>query len=779
MSRVYAHTTDGPEEKWETLEEHLAAVGGRAGVLARKFGAAEYGRAAGLLHDLGKAKPEWQRFLRGLHPTIPHAGEGARAAVEHYTRFHRPSRSEIGKLLAFAIAGHHSGLANGVVAGAGLTPLDERLAAAEQIAPLPQLPALEADPAPLRGASKDPFAWAFFIRMLFSALIDADRLETEKFDGASRGLPDLRADPPLLSALKPALDDHLAEKFGSTPSADELALLRAEVLADCRTAALLKPGLFTLTVPTGGGKTLSSLAFALDHAAHHAGRFDRVITVIPFTSIIDQTADVFRSALGDADAVLEHHSAFDDEKLDRYLAGESNYGRERLRLAAQNWDRPVVVTTAVQFFESLFANSPKRCRKLHNIARSVIVLDEAQTLPLKLLRPSVAALKELVRGYGCSIVLCTATQPALTKEAFLRASPASPPPKEMLDLAQVREIVRPDRNLDVRLRRVQACTAGTFGDDALVQAIGATSKGLIIVNNRRHARELLDAMRKAGLDGARHLTTAMTAAHRQHALAQIREDLKDDRPVRLVSTSLIEAGVDISFSAVWRAFAGLDQIVQAAGRCNRNGELGLLGGRLTIFEPEAKEGRGTPRALEQNAAATERVLARGLDPMSPEAVHAYFEELLWCRDDDGQWQALDDAKVGESGRRGIMRAFKEDADRMNFAFADIASAFRMIEEAMVPVIIPASIDPIAGVAADVLDSIPHVAGIGGVMRALQRHIVQVPREARMALIDAGSAAPIAPQKYAEQFVRLTNPDLYTSEAGFNWDDSRYRAVLMM
>ncbi|MEW5963039.1 MAG: CRISPR-associated helicase Cas3' [Pseudomonadota bacterium] len=776
--KPYAHSTDGSEAEWEGLEDHLLSVGGRAATLAGKFGAAEYGRAAGLLHDLGKAKPEWQRYLRKLRPTIPHAGEGARAAVERYAQLHRPSRAAIGRLLAFAIAGHHAGLANGIAAGGGLTPLNERLENAEQMEPLLDLPALDADPAPLRGAAKGIFAWAFFIRMLFSALVDADRLETERFEHNAKGSPDLRTPPPL-GPLKSILDAHLANRFGNCPSVDELAALRAEVLADCRTAADYAPGLFTLTVPTGGGKTLSSLAYALDHAVHHAGYFDRVIYVVPFTSIIDQTADVFRVALGNADAILEHHSAFDDDKLDHRLAKEDNYGRERLRLAAQNWDRPVVITTAVQFFESLFANSAKRCRKLHNIARSVIVLDEAQTLPLKLLRPCVAALKELARGYGCSVVLCTATQPALTKEAFQGASPMSPPPREMLDRAQVREIVQPNRNLYQRLQRVQPNVAGTLSDDALVEQIADTSKGLIIVNNRRHARELFEAMRNAGLDGARHLTTAMTAAHRQHALAEIRADLKDGRPVRLASTSLIEAGVDISFEAVWRAMAGLDQIVQAAGRCNRNGELGPFGGRLTIFEPEAKEGRGTPPELEQNAAATARVLRGGIDPLSPEAVQAYFEELLWCRDDDGQWKALDDAKVGDSGKRGIMRAIEDGGPKLNFPFADIAAAFRMIEETMVPVIVPASIDAVAGIADEILDRIPYVEGIGGIMRDLQRHIVQVPRKARDALIEARSAAPIAPDKYAEQFVRLTNPDLYTTEAGLNWDDPAYRDVLMI
>ena len=775
--RVYAHTTDGPESTWETLDDHLNAVGTRAEALAAKFGAADYGLAAGLLHDLGKAKPQWQRYILGKGGSVPHAGEGARAAVEHFTRPCKPSRAPIGRLLAFAIAGHHAGLANGVMAGGGLTTLDDRLDEADQITSGIDLPVLDADPAPMRAAFGEPFAAAFFIRMLFSALVDADRLATEAFERAAKVLPDLRTRSEL-SPLKPALDAHLAKRFGGSTSGDELAKLRAQVLADCREAARREPGLFTLTVPTGGGKTLSGLAFALDHAAHHAGLFDRVITVIPFTSIIDQTAQVYRKALGDDDAILEHHSAFDDDKFDAELAKERNYGRDRRILATQNWDRPIVVTTAVQFFESLFANSPKRCRKLHNIARSVIVLDEAQTLPLKLLRPCIAALTELVRGYGCSVVLCTATQPAFTKQAFMQASEMGPPPPEMPESSKVREIIAPDRNLHARLKRVRAEQAGILDDAALVEALAGVPQGLVIVNSRRHARDVFDAMRVAGLDGARHLTTAMTAAHRQYALDRIREDLRNNRPVRLVSTSLIEAGVDVSFAAVWRATAGLDQIVQAAGRCNRNGELGPLGGRLVIFEPEEKDGRQAPAELKQNAEATRRVLAVVDDPLSPAAVEAYFQELLWCRDDAGRWEALDDVIVGELGQRGIMRAIRDDGLRANFRFADIAAAFRMIEQTMMPVIIPASIDPIAGVDDELLKSIPHVEGIGGVLRKLQRHVVQIPRRARDALIKATSASVIAQDKYAEQFVQLTNNSLYTTDAGLTWDDPTYRDAII-
>ena len=637
------------------------------------------------------------------------------------------------------------------------------------------LPVFEKAPAPLLSAKADPFAWAFFTRMLFSALVDADRLATEEWCNEASNDPTWRGWPGTLAELKQALDRHLEEKFGGKSDSSSLARLRDEVLQDCRAAARHPQGLFSLTVPTGGGKTLSSLAFALDHAVHHKGKIDRVIYVIPFTSIIDQTAEVFRKALGDADAILEHHSAFEEEKLKPWLNREEDIGPEKLRLAAQNWDRPIVVTTAVQFFESLFASSPGRCRRLHNVARSVVILDEAQTLPLKLMRPCLAALKELARAYGASVVLCTATQPAVTKEEFATVA-SSRPPAEALD--KVHEIIRRRRDLHGRLNRVRAEVAGTLTDAQLADALSRIDRGLVIVNNRRHARELLDLLKKACHDSARHLTTAMTAAHRQHVLRAIHQDLADRRSVRLVSTSLIEAGVDVSFDAVWRAWAGLDQIVQAAGRCNRNGELGEYGGRLVIFSPEAKEGRATPPELKQNAESARRVLREGIDPLAPAAVQDYFRELLWTRDDGGYWRQLDAAKVGDIERAGIMMAIDATKYGLNFPFADIARAFRMIEEVMVPVIIPASINEEAGAPKALVDSIPYANSAGGIARELQRHIVQIPRKARLALIGTGSAVVIAGEKFGEQFVLLANPDLYSREAGLDWDDPTFRTALV-
>ncbi len=766
-TQLFAHTDLGREP--ELLSKHASNVAEKARTLAEKFDAADLGFAAGLLHDLGKAKPEFQAYLLGLRSSEPHAADGALFARTHYaTRYPPPFKAPIGRLLAFPIAGHHAGLANGNEAGSGMLSLDERLDAARPVEPWfsrDELPALTRAPRPLVAAGRDPFGWAFFVRMVFSALVDADRLETERWYSECKPEAVPRGWSGQISDLRLALDQYLGREFGQSSPTSELARLRAEVLADCRAAADREQGLYSLTVPTGGGKTLSSLAFALDHAIRHG--LDRVIYVIPFTSIVEQTADVLRRALGDDDAILEHHSAFDDQAVARADEHDRDFGLIKLRQAAENWDRPIVVTTAVQFFESLFANKPGRCRKLHNIARSVVVLDEAQTLPLKLLRPCLAALNELSRGYRSSIVLCTATQPAVTRQAGLKAREA---------LEGVCEIVAEGRDLFKRLKRVRAEAGGTLSDAQLVGSLGAVGQGLVIVNNRRHARELFKDLETARIEGRRHLTTAMTAAHRQHVLAKIRVDLAEGKPVRLVSTSLIEAGVDVDFAAVWRAWAGLDQIVQAAGRCNREGKRGPEGGRLVVFEPEAREGRAPPRELAQNADTARRVLRDQPDLLSPEVVTAYFRELLWTREDGGHFRQLDAVKVGEREIAGIMKALDDTKSGLNFPFADIAQAFRLIDETMVPVIIPSPAHGIAGAPQELLDRIPHVTTTGGIARALQRHVVQVPRRAREALIKETAAHAIAREQLGDQFVVLDNPDLYSDACGLDWENPTFRRV---
>jgi CRISPR-associated endonuclease/helicase Cas3 len=548
------------------------------------------------------------------------------------------------------------------------------------------------------------------------------------------------------------LDAHLAD---FDPDRSLVARKRAEVLVACRQAAAQPPGLFSLTVPTGGGKTLSSLAFALDHAITHG--FDRVVYVIPFTSIIDQTAAVFREVLQDDDAVLEHHSAFDWER-----AAEDDEGRDglaKLRRAAENWDRPVVVTTAVQFFESLFSNKPGRCRKLHNLARAVIVLDEAQTLPLKLLRPCLAACGELQRGYGSSVVFCTATQPAVREEDGFTA------PER---LTGVTEIAPDPRGLYRALKRVRVRHAGRMTDGELAEAVAAEPQALVIVNTRRHARDLAEALAAAELPGARLLTTALTPVDRRAILEAVRADLKGGRPVRLVATSLIEAGVDVDFPAVWRASAGIDSLAQAAGRCNREGRQGPEGGRVTVFEPEEGQHRRPPPELKQFAEVAASVLRRHDDPLSLQAIADYFGELYWRR---GEGE-LDAAEVGAVS--GVMRALqdshalKPSCIRLDYPFADIAAAFRLIDDAQMPVIVPESPRAPRNAPADLIDGLKYAERLGGLARRLQPFIVQVPQRAHRALRQAGVIEAVRPDRFGEQFLLLADPARYSPQRGLDW-----------
>ncbi len=731
----YAHSVQGRDPAcWEPLDAHLLAVGRRAGRFAQAFDAAALARAAGLLHDLGKAKPAFQAYLRGECPSAPHSGEGARFASEHLGTW--------GRLIAYCIAGHHAGLPNGLghsEKGRPQTPLEERLKQAEMLEP-PEgisLPDITRSPAPLTNLPNDDlanFRLHFFTRMVFSALVDADFLETEAFYDRVEGRQRERGWQGALDDLVAALDAHLAT---FDPPEGDINRLRAEILNHVRAMAGEPPGLFTLTVPTGGGKTLTSLAFALDHARRHG--LERVIYVIPYTSIVEQTADVFREALKDADAVLEHHASFDLDGLDD--PGES----ERLKLAAQNWDRPVIVTTAVQFFESLFANRPSKCRKLHRLARSVIVLDEAQTLPLRLLRPCLAAVRELVRGYGVTVVLCTATQPALRKG---REGDGFPAP-EGIEPDEVRELAPEPPRLYEAFRRVRVRNAGEMSDEELAERLLAQEQVLAIVNSKEHARALFERLR--GAPGTTHLSTHMTARHRRHVLAWIRQRLKDKQPVRLVATSLIEAGVDVDFPEVWRQLAGIDSIAQAAGRCNREGRRE----RAEVFVFTSSEPYRIPADLEQFATVAAEVLREYPDPLSLQAVRAYFRRLF---QDRGQ-QALD--------AEGILHMLAEAGNQLHFPFADIAAAFRVIEENTVPIIITGGQ---WGLPLEEEERLHHVPHAGAIARALQPYQVQIPPSRRARLVAAGAAEAWRNEEFGDQFVFLRNERLYDEATGLSYEN---------
>jgi CRISPR-associated endonuclease/helicase Cas3 len=705
----------------------------------RRFGAESLAALAGRLHDLGKYGPDFQARLRDPTKRADHSTAGAVWAFQRLPAIWN-------RLLAHVVAGHHAGLKNDLLSPEGrietknfLLASVERAAQADGFA----LPQSVSGPVGMRRVKGEAgFQFAFLTRMIFSCLIDADRTAAAAFDARDDDAQEF--DHPSIAVLETALQVWMGQR-AAVPSL--LNTLRDNVLSAAITKAAEPQGVFTLTVPTGGGKTLTSLAFALAHAREH--KLDRVIVVIPFTSIIEQTAKVYREALGAlGGAVLEHHSAF--EMADEAKWAADRVGPDRLWLAMERWDSPIVVTTAVQFFESLFSDRPSRCRKLHSLARSVVVVDEAQTMPLPLLRPCVAALKELARNYGSTVVLCTATQPALAAPVFRGGF------KEPCELA-------PDvPGLFAALRRVTVRDIGVQDDSELAARIAASPQALCIVNRRSHARALFCAIRD--LPGARHLSTCMHSVHRARVLAEIRADLKDCRPCRVISTSLVEAGVDVDFPLVLRASAGLDQIAQAAGRCNREFRHSPHESEVLVF---AAPDYPAIQSLKVHAeSGAEMLRLHKDDPFAPTAMRAFFE-MLYSRKGNSQ---LD--------KHGVLEICDERKGDMNFPFESIAAAMRFIEDNMAPVIV-AKEEAEPGEVEELIRALRFAKSVGGIARRLGRYIVGVPRTARNAMIAAGVAEAIRKEEFEFQFVMLHNLDLYTPEIGLDWSDITFRKAEAM
>lgn len=696
MERILAHSPARGSDEWEPLADHLTRVAERAVRFGQPLGVSDLAHAAALLHDAGKLRSAFQAYIQDQGPRTDHSSYGAHLARERYGEFYGP-------LVAYAVAGHHAGLPDG---GRGDGCLESRIRAGREVrdtapwpdALLPLPEAVSVPPAVLQNVVQRPdsrgFSVSMLVRMLFSVLVDADFTATEHFCDPERSAARAR-DMPSLEALRGCLDTYLADLTASAATdaegrAADVQSQRAAILGHCRAAAEQAPGVFSLTVPTGGGKTLSSLAFALEHARRHGLR--RVIYVIPYTSIIEQMAEVFREALGDLkDAVLEHHSAAPPSR------GSEPIGPDRLRLAEENWDAPLVVTTSVQFFESLFAARPAACRKLHNLAQSVIILDEAQALPYQHLEPCIAALRELSEGYGASVVLCTATQPDFRQGRIFRAG-----------FGEVREIVPDPVALQEVFRRVRVEEAGALDDDALIDRLRAESQVLCIVDARRYAADVYAAL---GGEDAFHLSAAMSPAHRRKVLKDVRERLSNGAPCRLVATQVVEAGVDVDFPVVYRAAAGIDSLTQAAGRCNRNGKL-PDGGRFVIFTPRMTS---SLQDLKLRRDLARPILDRTDDPLGLEAVGAFFRDLFAVR-------------AGTMDACGILPGMEEGKGGMNFPFRSIAEKFHMIEQATRPVIVPWKDDDVNAMALvaelrrrDACDTLPDRA----LTRALQQVSVAV------------------------------------------------------
>lgn len=665
---------DGPDEcqgdtckKCETLERfhgHLNKVAWYAAKFAEDMfpagsqeakAARQWGCLAGLWHDLGKFSEKWQAYLRTKADT--HSDEIA-GKMDHSTAGAKHAATAfpvIGHILAFAIAGHHSGLLDTISEN---TCQEKRL---DQCVPdLSQVPSsildrdLPAFPSSI-AVDFSSASVAALSRMLFSCLVDADFLATESFMNPEQS----GRRPQNAGALFPEMLRLLEQKVSSFgPAVTPVAKSRSAVYGSCVEAATIPPGIFSLNVPTGGGKTLSSLAFALGHAIRHGQR--RVIYVIPFTSIIEQNAGVFEDVFAPLAApdsppvVLEHHSSLSPEKE-----------TERSRLAAENWDAPLVVTTAVQFYESLHAARTSSCRKLHNIANAVVILDEAQCLPVDYLRPCLESLRQLSSHYRTSVVLCTATQPAIHHR-----------PDFPIGLHDIRAIISDARSLSKELHRVRMVDRGMMTDSLLSAEISQTPQILVIVNTRKHAQKLFQLLPKGAENF--HLSALMCPQHRRAVLDEVRRRLAAGESVRLISTQLIEAGVDIDFPLVYRSLAGIDSIAQAAGRCNRNGRLSM--GETHIFRSEHQRAEAYFR---ETAQVADRVLALFENPLGLESVEKYFQ-LYYLAHNPANAPKWDTKDIG--GDFKLHRGSRKLP--MLFQFRSAAEKFRLIENEQVAVVIP-------------------------------------------------------------------------------------------
>lgn len=627
----------------------------------------DWGYLAGLWHDLGKFSAGFQERLKGAPLPVDHSTAGARhcSAIPHF-----------GPLISYLIAGHHVGLADGISLFFGdrsTKEIPDWLANA-QASGIPLDLALPNPPLTRLTAGND--AMAFMLRFFFSCLVDADFLATEAF--MNQNQTKLRADWPdgIISKMLPVLENHLSAKFANSEDTP-VNQARENVRQACFAAASHASGFFSLTVPTGGGKTLSSLLFALRHAHLHGHR--RIIYVIPFTSIIRQNADVFRQAFATLskelgrEIVLEHHSKFEPKP------NTDDNEQDRHRLASENWDAPIIVTTNVQFFESLFANRTSSCRKLHRIARSVIIFDEAQALPPRLLHPILRSLTCLVKDLGSTVVLCTATQPALDcRDGFTIGIPQH----------EITPIIQNEVALFQTLRRVEPENIGSLNDESLISHISNHASGgcLLILNTTKAAQTLHQKLSTHVT--ALHLSARMCPRHIMAVLARAKRYRKRDKPIVLVSTQLIEAGVDISFPVVYRAECGLDSFAQAAGRCNRNGELETSGeiGKVYLFAPSDHP---IPPGLGDIASAAIITRSQVLPNFSQselldlQAIRAYFEQAIWqAGQKTKNW---DDQNIVS----GDMACFEQKGFQPKaYKFKTAAERFRLIDSATHPVLIP-------------------------------------------------------------------------------------------
>lgn len=705
MNMLLAHGATDEHPEGQSIEAHLKGTGELAETFAAEFGAAANGKLCGLAHDIGKYSDEFQLRLRG-GKKVDHATAGAIECFKIKAAFE-----------AVCVIGHHSGLPNVGHKDADTTESQTffgRKLRAEQGG----IPDYRKNwnghialPQDYFRPSGRGFATAFYIRMLYSCLIDADYIDTETFMNGDAG----RGNYEPLSALCDKLTAYISKWNNPTR---EIDILRQKILNSCIEKASAPRGIFSLTVPTGGGKTVASMAFALNHAA--ANSMKRIIYVIPYTSIIEQNAKVFRDILGQEN-VVEHHSSVSYELSEN--ADELEY---RSALATENWDAPVIVTTAVQFFESLYANRSSKCRKLHNIANSVIIFDEAQMIPSNNLRPCVAAIAELVRAYNATAVLCTATQPAIDEM--------------LLEYSKKESVVELCPDVDgmfEKFRRTSFEKEGRLTTDELVSRLESQQQVLCIVNTRKFAQEVYEALPS---EGRFHLSTLMCPVHRKQKLDEIRERLKSGKTCRVVSTSLIEAGVDVDFPRVFREMAGLDSILQAAGRCNREGKRSAESSIVTVFESENK----VNKLIAVNRDAAEETVRDWTQPNTTSTIERYFKAYRdFLRNDD---------------KSGVIAASEKGISGCGLPFEWIAKEFKLIDQNTFTVYIS------VGEGKELISRLREGERSRELYRKAGMYSVSIYENHFNALINAGAAEP-----FGDDAAILTDLSLYSDEKGLATD----------
>ena len=722
---------NGEWDKPQLLEEHLRGTAELAADFAAEFGSYEWGYALGMSHDSAKGTPEWKKYFENKSGYNEEASSEAPGKVEHSGPSAKLAEEifgkAIGRFLSYCIAGHHAGLPDWIGSQASLAfrlqntntkDIDDEIKTMLS-GICPKNPPWKFD-----NKGLDVSLW---IRMLFSCLIDADRLNTEKYMNSDQSRK--REGFSSITELLKRFNDYMTTKTQKPQGTYDKCVYEArqQVLADCHSAAEMESGLFSLTVPTGGGKTLSSMAFALKHAEQHDKK--RIIYVIPYTSIIEQNAKVFREVPGWDDEIVEHHSNLDDDET-----------TVRSRLAAENWDAPIIVTTSVQFFESLFAAKTSRCRKLHNIVNSVVILDEAQLVPTNYLEPILEAMYLLTEHYRVSFVFCTATQPVFEKQKEFKDFPGLPE-------GSIREIVQDVSGLYKKLERVkvevpQDLQVSVEWKD-LAKELSVYDQVLCVVSDRKSCRELHALMPK----GTYHLSALMCAQHRSDVIAEIKNKLEKGENIRVISTQLVEAGVDIDFPVVYRALAGFDSIAQAAGRCNREGKLNASGelGKVVVFRAPRKAPAGILRKASDIA---EIMFSRGLkNPIDRSVFPPYFSELYWAAN------SLD--------TKGIIKLLKTEDTELGIQFRTAGESFRLINDAnQRSILVP------YGEGKKLIDLLKHSDISSRVLlRKLQRYTINIYGNQFSLLHNRGSLEEIIFGNFA-----LNNTVEYSNETGLFIDE---------